>query len=606
MDEGTDMTVKQRHPWRWLIIAVSSLLLVCAAFFGVLVVVGMRSGGGGLGLRLFGAGTETVATIPQDPPDVEDFRAIVVTPTTIQMMGIDGCEYRVNDQPWQSDRSWTGLTPNTEYSVQARYAEVNEYMASDAISVTVRTAKETITVTFDMNPRDAQQTFTTDPPATQHIPWNTKATDPGPAKSPQYRFFEWTLDTSGHERFTFDNLLKDDITLFATWQDLLTQDALVDGDIELASRTTTSIALSKFDGAEYRLKEDGAEWQDSNKFTGLTPATTYTFEIRLKQTDDYAASGILDFDATTAKENLTVTFDFNKLSPDQVVSTLLPAAQEVAFGAVAEKPTPTPKSEGYHFKGWYTDTAGTKAWVWTDGVKDDMTLYGKWELGDSLAIAKITVVPERRTPVTGNNATWFKVELVPAGSAYYANADHSATNVVWASDGLYQTDTHGVWDSAAAGMDLEPDVDDGNYDVYLTGFSHISRVLKDVDFSSDGVELTFTYDEDAIAAHTVDGVLSYVKSDLLYPLFVGDVKILVDPDNSYANDGMLTGDEWGDDVVNGMDVGELLELLGRSYADSQKTLSPISKGDLNGDGVVNGIDVGLALENIGMSGDRSE
>ncbi|MBQ4156129.1 MAG: hypothetical protein IJD90_04925, partial [Clostridia bacterium] len=61
--------------------------------------------------------------------------------------------------------------------------------------------------------------------------------------------------------------------------------------------TGFSVTLNKVDGAVYSM--DGATWQTSNVFSGLTPGSTYTFYQKLSETLEYAESA--------SSEGLTVT-----------------------------------------------------------------------------------------------------------------------------------------------------------------------------------------------------------------------------------------------------------------------------------------------------------
>jgi hypothetical protein len=59
----------------------------------------------------------------------------------------------------------------------------------------------------------------------------------------------------------------------------------------LSSAAVTSITLSSNTAHEYRKGTTGA-WQDSSTFTGLTPNTSYTFYVRLKETSTHFTSPI--------------------------------------------------------------------------------------------------------------------------------------------------------------------------------------------------------------------------------------------------------------------------------------------------------------------------
>jgi hypothetical protein len=60
-----------------------------------------------------------------------------------------------------------------------------------------------------------------------------------------------------------------------------------------AGKTATSITLTPIAGAEFS-RDNGATWQDSNMFSGLTADTPYTFIARIKQTQTHLASANSD------------------------------------------------------------------------------------------------------------------------------------------------------------------------------------------------------------------------------------------------------------------------------------------------------------------------
>ena len=55
-----------------------------------------------------------------------------------------------------------------------------------------------------------------------------------------------------------------------------------------------------------------------------------------------------------------------------------PKTQAVSEGGVAKIPS-NPKTDGYAFKGWYTDKECTNRYDFTNEVTSDLTLYAKWK-----------------------------------------------------------------------------------------------------------------------------------------------------------------------------------------------------------------------------------
>lgn len=77
------------------------------------------------------------------------------------------------------------------------------------------------------------------------------------------------------------------------------------------------------------------------------------------------------FDPTSeTPPNVTVSFDM--MGHGTQVSDL-----SVAWNTATTAPS-APSQTGYTFGGWYVDPGCETAWVWTDKVLNEMTLYAKW------------------------------------------------------------------------------------------------------------------------------------------------------------------------------------------------------------------------------------
>ncbi|MEA4970108.1 MAG: InlB B-repeat-containing protein, partial [Candidatus Pelethousia sp.] len=80
-------------------------------------------------------------------------------------------------------------------------------------------------------------------------------------------------------------------------------------------------------------------------------------------------------------------------------------SQSVRKDERAEKPTPNPTREGYSFKGWYEDERLTNEWNFNKKVKEDITLYAKWEL-----------IPAYTVTFNSNGGSPIASQSVPGGS----------------------------------------------------------------------------------------------------------------------------------------------------------------------------------------------
>ncbi len=64
-----------------------------------------------------------------------------VEATAITVVGMNGAEYSLDGKTWQASPVFTGLQPNTTYTIYARYAQTDSSFASDASTATVTTPK---------------------------------------------------------------------------------------------------------------------------------------------------------------------------------------------------------------------------------------------------------------------------------------------------------------------------------------------------------------------------------------------------------------------------------------------------------------------------------
>nr|MDE7267352.1 InlB B-repeat-containing protein [Lachnospiraceae bacterium] len=97
-------------------------------------------------------------------------------------------------------------------------------------------------------------------------------------------------------------------------------------------------------------------------YSDSAPAVNF-YEIKVTYTDGGADHGESDY--------ATVRFDKNGGVNDI-------ASQKILKGENCPKPA-GPIRDGYKFKGWYTDAAGTAAYDFDQAVNADLTLYAAWE-----------------------------------------------------------------------------------------------------------------------------------------------------------------------------------------------------------------------------------
>lgn len=168
----------------------------------------------------------------------------------------------------------------------------------------------------------------------------------------------------------------------------------------VAGKAPTSITLAAIAGLEY-TKNDGATWQSSAAFTGLTTGTAYSFKSRVKATTSAFAS-----DKSTALDvtYYTITFVPNGGSP-------APSVQAVISGTAAEVPGAMTKT-GYTGGNWYAleDLSGSP-YNFADTVNGNITLYAKWTIDKYNVTAAVTggvggsISPAAKQVAYGDNLT---------------------------------------------------------------------------------------------------------------------------------------------------------------------------------------------------------
>ncbi|MDR2202041.1 MAG: hypothetical protein LBP26_04685 [Clostridiales bacterium] len=69
-------------------------------------------------------------------------------------------EFKLNDGDWQDESQFTGLSPNTEYTIYVRVRKNNDFAESEAYSETVKTLKYSVEAAEDITIGQADKTVT--------------------------------------------------------------------------------------------------------------------------------------------------------------------------------------------------------------------------------------------------------------------------------------------------------------------------------------------------------------------------------------------------------------------------------------------------------------
>ena len=190
----------------------------------------------------------------------------------------------------------------------------------------------------------------------QEVEHGTYADRPADPVRNGYVFEGW-YDDNGN-KYEFNTKVYGDITLTANWIPEYTVAFYTGEGSEIASQT---------------ILEDGVvtepavppEWE-GHKFGGWYTdkecTSLYDFAEPVKNSFTLYAKWISEY---------TVTFFTGEGS--------VIASQTVLEDGVVTEPADPPKWEGHKFIGWYKDKDCTIPYVFADPVKDDFTLYAKWE-----------------------------------------------------------------------------------------------------------------------------------------------------------------------------------------------------------------------------------
>jgi hypothetical protein len=229
--------------------------------------------------------TSAVAKATQDTlsPPILDF----AEDTSITLGDITGAEYKRGEGEWQDSRTFTGLTPSTEYTFYARMKETATHYASASSGPRVlqtlkaaQPAPEPPTVSL-VSVTDVKFVQITNAQYRKgDEAWKDIGSFGGLQPNTTYTFYMRMKETTTHQASP--------PSAPVTVTTLKRTQHAVPAAPTLLSKTATGITLNSIAGAEY--SKDGAIWQDSPVFSGLTPDTGYTFYARLKETSEYYAS----------------------------------------------------------------------------------------------------------------------------------------------------------------------------------------------------------------------------------------------------------------------------------------------------------------------------
>lgn len=210
------------------------------------------------------------------------------TPTTISVPESAGQEFSIDGgTTWQSSGTFTGLTPDTEYRITARYAETEDTMPSPASDpLVVRTKAASVSVETPSAPElisrtdskvviksEAGKEYSKDGGKS----WQDSGVFDGLKPNTSYEFVVRVKETesampSASSPALFVTTKKSSPSAPATAPEIL-------------EKTDTSLTVKTEDGQEYSI-DNGKIWQDGGTFEGLDPDEEYEVITRVKETEE--------------------------------------------------------------------------------------------------------------------------------------------------------------------------------------------------------------------------------------------------------------------------------------------------------------------------------
>lgn len=245
-----------------------------------------------------------------------------------------------------------------------------------------------------------------------YVEENDSVTQPTIPDRTGYQFIGWRTGSPEGPKYDFNAPVTGSFTLYAGWQYVTPTSYTVTFDSDGGSAVAQQVITP------------------GNKASRPADPTKsgYTF---VNWHDGSASGAVWDFD-TVITENKTLVAEWNAyVTPTNYTVSFETyggssvAAQDVAPGGKATRPSPDPTRSGFDFENWYKDSGCTALWDFdTETVTADTTIYAKW--------TPVATVTNYTVAFETNGGTAVANQSVASGTNAVRPADPKKTGYVFA------------------------------------------------------------------------------------------------------------------------------------------------------------------------------
>ncbi len=207
--------------------------------------------------------------------------------------------YRINGGTWQTSDTFTGLTPNTTYTIEAMYVGSTGYIDSAVATIQVNTGKNQLSAPTGLKVVATDTIISASAGTVEGGTlmfridggeWQTSGMFTGLTRNTEYTIEAMYVADEGY--------VDSGIVTVVTRTGKTYLNAPTNLTVS-ASDSTITVAADEVEGGTLMFRINGGEWQTSGEFTGLAPNTTYAVEAMYIGGEDYMDSDIASTTATT-------------------------------------------------------------------------------------------------------------------------------------------------------------------------------------------------------------------------------------------------------------------------------------------------------------------